>query len=196
MLRNFDCSLEFVFSLLLFQPFNLSPVSFACNFQDWGGAILREIDFLLKICWSIPCLHPSWKVHTWIEICASLNHRKKTKADGSRLIPRKHTETLVLLSVILKKFQIWRFFLNPSAGRWKRCGGPHAARGFVVGPHCFRKQNAVLLFSGYDECNKRCGLKVRVMETLYPVLVANRSRAECQKLLPGQLFQLNSLNWY
>jgi len=28
-----------------------------------------------------------------------LNHRKKTKADGSRLIPQKHTETLVLLSV-------------------------------------------------------------------------------------------------
>jgi len=27
-----------------------------------------------------------------------LNHPKKTKADGSRLIPRKHTETLVLLS--------------------------------------------------------------------------------------------------
>ena len=68
--------------------------------KDWGCAILREIDFLLKICWSIPCLQPSWKVHTWIEICTSLNHRKKTKADGSRLIPRKHTETLVLLSVI------------------------------------------------------------------------------------------------
>ena len=33
-LRNFDCSLEFVFSLLLLQPFNFSPVSFACNFQD------------------------------------------------------------------------------------------------------------------------------------------------------------------
>ena len=33
-LRNFDCSLEFVFSLLLLQPFNLSPISFACNFQD------------------------------------------------------------------------------------------------------------------------------------------------------------------
>jgi len=28
-----------------------------------------------------------------------LNHRKKTKADGSRLIPGKHTETLVLLRV-------------------------------------------------------------------------------------------------
>ena len=64
-LRNFDCSLEFVFSLLLLQPFNFSPVSFACNFQDWGCVILREIDFLFKICWSIPCLHPSWKVHTW-----------------------------------------------------------------------------------------------------------------------------------
>ena len=98
-LRNFDCSLEFVSSLLLLQPFNFIPVSFACNFQDWGCVILREIDFQLTICWSIPCLHPSWKVHTWIEICASLNHRKKTKADGSRLIPRKHTETLVLSSV-------------------------------------------------------------------------------------------------
>jgi len=43
------------------------------------------------------CSHPSWEVHTWIEICASLNHRKKAKADGSQLIPRKHTETLVLL---------------------------------------------------------------------------------------------------
>jgi len=30
-----------------------------------------------------------------------LNHRKKTKADGSRLIPRKHTDTLVLLSTSL-----------------------------------------------------------------------------------------------
>jgi len=82
--------------------FNLSTFhlqGFACNFPDWGCVILREIDFLLKICWSIPCLHPSRKVHTRIEICASFNHRKKTKADGSQLIPRKHTETLVLLSV-------------------------------------------------------------------------------------------------
>ena len=100
MLQNFDCSLEFVFSLLLLQPFNFSPVSFACNFQGWGYVILREIDFLLKICWSIPCLHPSWKVHTWIEICASLNHHKNTKADGSWLIPRKQAATLVLLSVL------------------------------------------------------------------------------------------------
>ena len=74
--------------------------------KDWRCVILREIDFLLKIRWSIPCLHPSWKVHTWIEICASLNHRKKTKADGSRLIPRKHTETLVLLSVVNATAQI------------------------------------------------------------------------------------------
>jgi len=66
----------FVFSLLLLQPFNISPVSFACNFQDWGWVILREIDFLLKICWSIPCLHPSWKVPTlapvWQFITATL----------------------------------------------------------------------------------------------------------------------------
>ena len=72
--------------------------------KDWGCVILREIDFLLRVCWSIPCLHPSWKVHTWIEICASLNHRKKKETDGSRLIPRKHTETLVLLSDAQKGF--------------------------------------------------------------------------------------------
>jgi len=48
-LQNFDCSLEFVFSLQLLQPFNFSPVSIACNFQDRGCVILREIDFLLKI---------------------------------------------------------------------------------------------------------------------------------------------------
>jgi len=36
-----------------------------------------------------------------IYLC-KLNHRKKTKADGRRLIPRKHTETLVLLSVAFK----------------------------------------------------------------------------------------------
>jgi len=57
--------------------------------------------FLIEICWSIPCLQPSWKVYTWIEICASLNHRNKMKAEGSRLIPRKHTETLVLLSMAI-----------------------------------------------------------------------------------------------
>jgi len=33
-LQNFEFSLEFVFSLLLLQPFNFSPVIFACNFQD------------------------------------------------------------------------------------------------------------------------------------------------------------------
>jgi len=111
-LQNFEFSLEFVFSLLLLQPFNFSPVIFACNFQDWGCEILGEIDFLLKIYWSIPCLHPSWKVHTGIEICASLNHRKKTKADSSRLIPRKHTETLVLLSVAVRKRESRRVMLS------------------------------------------------------------------------------------
>jgi len=113
-LRNFDCSLEFVFSfsLLLLQPFNFSPVSFACNFQDWGCVVLREINFLLKIYWSIPCLHPSWKVHTWIKIRASLNHRKKTKAEGSRLIPRKHTETLVLFSVADREIESRRAMLS------------------------------------------------------------------------------------
>ena len=44
-------------------------------------------------------LTPIVGVLTWIWICASLNHRKKMKAEHTRLIPRKHRETLVLLSV-------------------------------------------------------------------------------------------------
>jgi len=79
------------------SAFQLFPCKFCLQFSG-----LRKRNFtwnpfsIKKICWSIPCLHPPWKVHTWIEICASLNHRKKTKEDGSRLIPRKDTETLVL----------------------------------------------------------------------------------------------------
>jgi len=46
-LRNFDCSLEFVFPLLLLQPFNPTPASFACNFQDWGCVILRDENLLI-----------------------------------------------------------------------------------------------------------------------------------------------------
>jgi len=32
-------------------------------------------------------------------VCPSLNHLKKMKAERSRLIPRKHTETLVLITL-------------------------------------------------------------------------------------------------
>ena len=83
-LRNFDCSLEFVFSLLLLQPFNFSPVSFACNFQDWGCIILREIDFLLKICWSIPCLYPSWKVHNSSDMSDNLTKQSASLLGSTR----------------------------------------------------------------------------------------------------------------
>jgi len=46
---------------------------------------------------SIPCLPPSWGVHTCVQICVSLNPRTKVKAERSRLIPRRHTENLVAL---------------------------------------------------------------------------------------------------
>jgi len=57
-------------------------------------------------------LHPSWRVLTGIWICASLNHREKMKAEHSRLIPRKHTETLVLLSVAGRKSESRRAMLS------------------------------------------------------------------------------------
>jgi len=37
-----------------------------------------------------------------------------------------------------KKFRTWWFFLNASAGHWKRCGGPHVACGLLFGHPCFK----------------------------------------------------------
>jgi len=39
--------------------------------------------------------------------------------------PKQFSETTVTSH--FNKFQIWRFFLNASAGYWKCCGRPHAA---------------------------------------------------------------------
>jgi len=36
------------------------------------------------------------------DMCKFESSQKKTKADGSRLIPRKHTETIVLLSTAFR----------------------------------------------------------------------------------------------
>ena len=55
-----------------------------------------------------------------------------------RFTQRKQFSETNVTSHVFNKFQIWIFFLNASAGHWKRCGGPDVARGPVVGPHCFR----------------------------------------------------------
>jgi len=78
--------LSLFFSLLLLQPFNFSLVCFACNFQDWGWVILREIDFLLKICWSIP---RRTQVHFWTRKswkCAQNFLHKPPKAKTSKML--------------------------------------------------------------------------------------------------------------
>jgi len=40
-------------------------------------------------------------VHTWIQICSSLNHCWKMKAEHKWLIPRKPTEKVELLTVVV-----------------------------------------------------------------------------------------------
>jgi len=109
-LRNFHCSLEFVFSLQLLQPFNFSPVSFACNFQDWGCVILREIDFLLKLCWSIPCLHPSWEVHTCNSEVSTVWCFSKFLSVDEQIVPyfgHHSAKTLNNLTALLTSFRFW-----------------------------------------------------------------------------------------
>ena len=53
-----------------------------------------------------------------------------------------------LLTRFSKNFIFEGFFLNDSAGHWKCCGGPYAARGPAVGPH-WLNQNTLLQSSFY-----------------------------------------------
>jgi len=126
-LRNFNCSLEFVFSLLLLQPFNFSPVSFPCNFQDWGCVILREIDFLLKICWSIPCLHPSWQEYKYIfRCCIEYISIVQLQARGPHVAlhsvfsgPRKHSGNIFKSEICWKACEVT--FVLRNWLRWIKC---------------------------------------------------------------------------
>ena len=64
-LQNFDCSLEFVFFSAVTSAFQLFTRKLCLQFS---GLRMRNITwnrFPIKICWSIPCIHPSWKVYTW-----------------------------------------------------------------------------------------------------------------------------------
>ena len=61
--------------------------------------------FHIKNLWLIPCFfHLSSEV-TWMQICANLNHRKKMKAEPSRLIPLKQW-----FSNFLRSRTTWCFF--------------------------------------------------------------------------------------
>jgi len=55
--------------------------------------------FPIKILWLIPRFLHLWNKVTLIQICASLNHRKKMKAGPSRLIPWKPIENVELFIV-------------------------------------------------------------------------------------------------
>jgi len=70
-LSTIGVSKESISKFLIGNRFHVKLRIKFCLNKDWGCVILCEIDFLLKICWSIPCLHPSWKVHTWIVLLHS-----------------------------------------------------------------------------------------------------------------------------
>jgi len=71
------------------------------------GLTMRSVTwnrFPIKNLWLIPCFFHLWSEVTWIQICASLNHRKKMKAEPSWLIPLKPIENVEL-------FIVWVGFL-------------------------------------------------------------------------------------
>ena len=92
--------------------------------KDWGCVILREIDFLLNICWSIPCLHPSWKVHTTI-VCDICNHRQGNFVIEIKQISRSCPDPIFFKNIypnrilfrkiacILRNIQSWSFLCSP-----------------------------------------------------------------------------------
>jgi len=64
-LRNFDCSLEFVFFSAVNSAFQLCTRKFCLQFSGLRMRNFTWNRFPTKNCWSIPCFHPSWKVDTW-----------------------------------------------------------------------------------------------------------------------------------
>ena len=75
---------------------------------DCWCVVLREIDFLLKFSDCIKLFtFVETNYSTWIQIYAGLNHRKKMKAETSRLIPRKLAANLELLILIIEIKHWW-----------------------------------------------------------------------------------------
>jgi len=50
--------LVWLLSLLLLWPYSVSPISIACRLQDWGCAVLHEIDFQKRFADWFACLSP------------------------------------------------------------------------------------------------------------------------------------------
>ena len=72
--------------------------------------------FPIKNVWLNPCFFHLWSEVTWAQICASLNHRKKMKAEPRRLsIPRKSVEKLELL---FQYKHCWISVASNAAGVW------------------------------------------------------------------------------
>jgi len=66
------------------------------------GLTMRSVTwnrFPIKNLWLVPCFFHLWSEVTWMQICASLNHRKKMKAEPSWLIPLKPIENVELFIV-------------------------------------------------------------------------------------------------
>ena len=57
---------------------------------------------------------------------------------GNALYPAQAIQSNKCSLKRFSTFKIWRIFLNASAGHWYRCGGLHAARRPVFGPHWTR----------------------------------------------------------
>jgi len=64
-------------------------------------------------------------------------HVEKRCFIGNRSNSWFNLASALIFSVISwRKFQIWWFFLNASAGHWKCCGGPHVAHGLLIAHRC------------------------------------------------------------
>jgi len=67
--------------------------------------VFSEIDFLLKFAIDSTS-SPIWRLVTWTQICASLNHRKKMKAEPIWLTRRKLVANVEVL-IVSKYFSLF-----------------------------------------------------------------------------------------
>ena len=110
--------------------------------------------FPIKHLWLIPCFFHLWSEVTWIQICVSLIHRKKMKAEHSWLIPLKPIENVELFFVKLSTY----FFINGfKLDVWSRIvipyGNKHRTNTRTVTDNVFAKSNCCCIFL----CSAPCG---------------------------------------
>jgi len=106
-------------SLLLFQPFNISPVSVACSFQEWVCAVLHwhEIDFLSKKCQIDPLVSLLWRLVTQNADTFKFESSQSEESRASDVASQNFLEVPNIFTLSEERYLVW--YNTSRSTKWK-----------------------------------------------------------------------------